>query len=200
MPQRQRKPNCDPARSPIRAVAGRLVRPPIDTERTLLFAGLVALFTVGACSARPQILTVSLRTLEEAAAARPGPRTRVVVSDLAALGDAFRPLGARLGLVQVNSTEQWERLARLAPGLGPCPDLAKGSVVGLASTIGIPLNGRWPIHVQSVREHEGAGLLVARFDGGSYLPDGTTYLETVYVPDLATVLVVEVNGVRFYPD
>ena len=117
-----------------------------------------------------------------------------------ALGDAFRPLGARLGLVQVNSAEQWARLARLAPGLGPCPDLSGGSVVGLASTIGMPLNGRWPIHVQSVRAHEGAGLLVARFDGGSYLPDGTAYLETMYVPDLATVLVVEVNGVRFYPE
>ena len=38
------------------------------------------------------------------------------------------------------------------------------------------------------------------FEGGSFLPDGTTFLEAAQYDGLAAVLIVDVNGTRFYPE
>ncbi|MFQ5806479.1 MAG: hypothetical protein ACE5I3_08520 [Phycisphaerae bacterium] len=155
---------------------------------------------LSACSARLRDRTISVRTLESAPAVEPSVTRRAVVSDPPRLEGLYCPLGRRLGLFHIRTASEWEVLRRCAPELGPAPDFARGIVVGLASHTGQPLNGQWPIHLETVRVHEGVGFAIARFEGGSFLPDGTTYLETAQFDGLATVLMVEVNGTRFYPE
>ncbi len=160
-------------------------------------AGLVAL---SACGARPHRQAISVRALETAAAVEPVTVRRAIVSDMREFDAFYHRLGGRLGLFQIRTAEQWEALRRHAPELGPAPDLSRGIVIGLASLAGLPLDGSWPIHLKTVRVHDGAGLAIARFQGGSFLPDGTTYLEAAQFDGLAAVLIVEVNGTRFYPE
>lgn len=73
-------------------------------------------------------------------------------------------------------------------------------MVGIASTAGMPVDGSWPVFLDSVRVHDGGGMVRAHFRGGCYLPDTTGYIETVFVPGLRRVLVVDVDGVRFFPE
>jgi hypothetical protein len=199
VPRAQCKPAADTPAARRAGPVALQVRWVRVAGRGLWVVGFAGLLALNACSNRAPIRTVRLHTLEAAAPLHSQARARVIVSDAARLAGIYHPLGERLGLIQVRTAAQWARLAALAPGLGTCPDLKSGAVVGVASRVGLPLDGHWPVHVQAVRGYEGAGYLVADFNGGSYLPDTTTYLETVYVPDLAAVLVVEVNGVRFYP-
>jgi hypothetical protein len=160
-------------------------------------AGLAGLSACG-LRARPQVITA--RALEDAPVVEPRVTRRAIVSDPTCLREFYHPLGERLGLFQIHSREQWEALRRQAPELGPTPDLDGGIVVGLASHAGLPLDGTWPIHLRSVRVHNGAGLATGNFEGGSFLPDGTTFLEAAQYDGLAAVLIVDVNGTRFYPE
>jgi hypothetical protein len=166
----------------------------------LLLVILSGIGGVSACNtlARPRVVSAS--ALEGAPAAAPHITRRAIISDWAQVSELHCPLGQRLGLFQIRSEEQWERLRRQAPELGPAPDFDSGIVVGLASHAGLPLDGSWPIHLQSVRIHEGAGFATGYFEGGSFLPDGTTFLEAAQFDRLAKVLIVEVNGTRFYPE
>jgi hypothetical protein len=157
------------------------------------FAGLVA------CDARNRSRAVTVTTLENASPVRPTMKRRAIVSDAARLREFAFPLGRRISLIQIRNSREWESLRRHAPELGPPPDFQRGAVFGLASSAGVPLEGTWPIRLEAVRVHEGAGFAVGSFNGGSYLPDGTTYLETAQVEGLNSVLMVEVNGTRFYP-
>lgn len=168
--------------------------------RGLLLTVLAGLGALSACGTHDRQRVVSVHALEAATPVEPRLIRRAIISDTVQLNGLYYPLGRRLGLFQIRSAEEWETLRRCAPELGPCPDLDGGIVVGLASHAGLPLNGRWPIHLQYVRVHDGAGFATAHFDGGSFLPDGTTYLETAQFDGLATVLMVEVNGTRFYPE
>jgi hypothetical protein len=160
-------------------------------------AGFAVLAGLSACGSRPHSVTV--HTLETAAAVEPRATQRAIVSTLPAGGGAGYALGQRLSLFEVRTPGQWQSLRRHAPELGPCPDLSRGIIVGLASHAGMPLDGQWPIRLDTVRVYKGAGFVIASFAGGSYLPDGTTYLETAQFEGLRSVLMVEVNGVRFYP-
>jgi hypothetical protein len=162
-----------------------------------MLAGIGMLCACGTY-ARPPV--VSVHTLEGAPSVYPSFTQRTIVSDPTRLHQFYYPLGQRLGLFQIRTPQQWEALRREAPELGPAPDFDRGIVVGLASHAGLPLDGTWPIHLQSVRIHNGAGFAIGSFGGGSFLPDGTTYLETAQFEGLATVLIVEVNGTRFYPE
>jgi hypothetical protein len=123
-----------------------------------------------------------------------------VVADPLPLRELCIPLGPRLGLIQIRSARQWDLLARAAPQLGQCPDFSRGILVGLICWAGTPLDGHWPIRLDSVQVRDGAGLVHADFRGGTYLPDGVAFLEIAHVPGLATVLVVNVNGATFYPE
>jgi len=166
---------------------------------TTLLTGVVGLANLSACDLRPHARTITVRALETAAAVTPHATRRAILSDRRELDDLYCPLNQRLGLLQVRSAKGWEALRRCAPELGPAPDFSRGIVIGLASHAGLPLNGTWPIHLETIRVHEGAGFVIARFEGGSFLPDGTTYLETAHVEGLAAVLMLEVDGTRFYP-
>ncbi|MFO0837194.1 MAG: hypothetical protein U1D55_01610 [Phycisphaerae bacterium] len=143
---------------------------------------------------------MTLQSLETAPVIDAGTTWRCVVGDVERLHEMYSPLGKRLGLVCVRTPTEWDAFAACVPNPGPRPDFSQGILMGIASHIGQPVSGEWPIEIESVRVTEGAGLVSAHFQGGNYLPDGTTYLETTFVPDLRTVLVVDVNGVRFLPD
>ncbi len=160
-------------------------------------AALTAVLT--ACNVPPAPRAVTVETLRTAPAAPLGPAERVVVSDVEELRRLCSPLGPRLGLLQVRTPAQWQRLARLVPQLGACPDLARGMVIGLACWAGEPVNGAWPIRIEAVRVSNGAGLVEGHFAGGSYQPDGSARLETVFVPTAVNVLIVDVDGTTFYP-
>lgn len=163
----------------------------------IIASGLASL---SSCSTQPRSQAVSIHTLENAATVQPGATRRAIVSHAPELGSFYYPLDSRLGLFQIRNAEQWNTLRRCAPELGRCPDLKRGIVIGLASRAGLPLNGTWPIRLETTRVHDGAGLVTAQFNGGSFLPDGTTYVEAAQYDNLRAVLIVEVNGVRFYPE
>lgn len=78
-------------------------------------------------------------------------------------------------------------------------DFSQGILVGVASRAGLPLSGGWPLHITALRIFDGAGLLSATFDSGTYLPCGAAMLEAAFVPGLSDVLALEINGERFYP-
>jgi hypothetical protein len=160
---------------------------------------LVLLPWLSACSSLSAPQTITLATLENAPPAATTEGRRVIVSDTTALRDMCTPLGPRLGLLQVRSAAQWARLVRAAPQIGPAPDFGTGIFIGIACWAGTPVDGHWPIHIDTVRVHDGAGLVTGAFEGGSYLPDGTAVLETAHVKGLMAVLAVDLNGTTFYP-
>ncbi len=143
---------------------------------------------------------VSLRQLESAPLTLPGQTRRIVLADAQALDGAYHALTPRLGILVVRDAATWQRLARQMPNPGPQPDLSTGAVVGVVSRAGLPLDGCWPVSLDAIQVHGGAGLVSASFRGGTYLPDGTLYAETAYVNDLDAVLVVSVNGLRYFPE
>ncbi len=166
--------------------------------RTALGLAACGLLALAACSA-PLHHLVSLQTLEETRPADATPLGQIALAEQVVGGD-FSPLGQRLALCQVRTPEGWNRLRATHPELGPCPDLQQGIVVGLASCLGSPLSGRWPIRIEQAQVHDGAILLTAHFESGSYHPDGTTYVDLAYVPNGRQVLVIDINSVRYYPD
>lgn len=166
----------------------------------LCVCGGILVGTQGACQSASTPRTVTVETLEAAPVAATSHRSRVVVPEAEQLRAMCMPLGPRMGLLQIRTKDQYRQLAQLCPHIGPCPDLHRGVVVGLACWAGMPLDGGWPVHLDSVKIHCGGGLVKATFATGSYLPDGTAYLATAYVPGLHDVLVVAVNETSFYPE
>lgn len=182
---------------------GRLCKPRGTSRICQTGCLLIALAILGplaACRSPATSRTLTLTDLENAPPAHAVLLERAVVSDAHELKKLCTQLGVRLGLIEVRSPRDWQRLAGIAPGVGRCPNLRHGMVVGIASWAGLPANGRWPIHLDGVNVRDGAGLVKATFEPGTYLPDGTTYLETAYVEGLRAVLAVDVNGTTFYPD
>jgi hypothetical protein len=167
--------------------------------RLRLGLGFVAL-GLASCASQPRVVAVSIAALESAAEVGPILTERSIVTDADALRPFYVALGPRMGLVQVHSAADWDRLREAAPEIGTCPNLARGSVIGIVCRTGTPLDGDWPIELDAVRIADGAGFVCASFHGGSYLPDGSAFLETTYVEGLNSVLMVDVNGVRFYTD
>lgn len=145
----------------------------------------------------PPARIVRLADLECSPARTPTEPRRCFVREPDALQSLVHPLGRRLGLLEVTSAEQWRELAQAVPGIGSSPDLTHGIVVGLVSVSGTPVDGGPPFRLQAIRVHDGAGLVQAQFNSGTYLPDGSAYLEMTYVNGLRSVLVVNVNGVDY---
>jgi hypothetical protein len=164
----------------------------------------VVLVTVGAgvlaCTYNRGPRTVTLSSLESAPVQPISGAGRHLVADSEALKSMCTPLGPRLGLLQVRTVRDWELLRAAVPNAGPRPDLSRGMLVGVACWAGTPVNGAWPIELESIQVRSGGGLLKASFEGGTYLPDGTARLETDYVTGLQAVLAVDVNGTSFYPE
>lgn len=163
-------------------------------------SALLALITSCGSSLSTSAAKIRVEDLENAPIAGPVLTNRAIVAESPALNTMSTQLGPRLGLIQVRRPAEWDVLQHAVPDVGPCPDLLHGSVVGVFCRAGLPLNGDWPVELENVRVRGGAGLVSATFEGGSYLPDGTTYLEWTYVVGLDSVLVVEVNGLRFFAE
>lgn len=160
--------------------------------------GCAVLLAIGACSAPQSLRVVSVQQLEAApSAARPAGRA--VLCDARRIAPLLRWLGPRLALFEIHTAAQWDALRAAAPMLQGSPDFSRGIVVGVVSRAGIPLDGQWPIRIESVRVHDRAGYIAAAFVGGNYLADDTTFLEVAYVPNLESILMLDVNGVRYYP-
>jgi hypothetical protein len=143
---------------------------------------------------------VSLESLETAPLRRIHHVQRHVVKDGAGLAQLAIHLGPRLGLIEIRNEQQWQALNEAVGGRLRRRDFSRGTLVGLASWAGTPVDEEWPIVLQTVQLSEGGGLLQSHFHGGTYLPDGTAYLETAYIENLRAVLVVDVDGTSFYPD
>ena len=157
----------------------------------------VVLGLLAGCAAQS---TIRMQTLENAPLAELMESRRIVAGELDSLGDLYRPLCARLGLVQITSRKDWERFRRVAPGLGPCPDLSRGAVIGVVSRAGTPLDGGWPIEILEARIVNGAGYLCAEFRSGTYLADGVACVALAQCRGLSTVLMADVNGLRYFTD
>lgn len=164
-----------------------------------------------ACSTLPGPRGISLVALEQAEAVEPARVERWRVADADLLAPVSTPLGPRMMLVELRSAADWRRFVD-ALGVSPtspaahaaesdlvAPDFSRGMVVGVVSRLGEPLADDWPVSVDSVRSHDGAGFLAVRFAPGNYRPDGAAFAETAFVEGLAAVLAVEINGDRFYP-
>jgi hypothetical protein len=164
------------------------------------YLALVALLTaLTGCAAAglSPLGTVSLTDLETSPARLPTGIQRGFIEDPADLESLVYPLGRRLGLLEVRDAQQWRLLAQAVPGLGECPDLSRGGLVGLVSLGGTPIAGGPPFRLKAVRVHRGAGLIEVQFNSGTYLPDGSSYFEMAYVNGLRSVLVVNVDGLEY---
>jgi len=135
-----------------------------------------------------------------------GPRVvpqrlhRAVLGDPAGLAPLYRPLSARLGVLTVRDDADWRILAAAIPTLGPCPDLAGGAVIGLATEAGTPVDGAWPLQVTGAHLVGRAAVLEAGLQGGAYLPNGIICIETVYVPGARQIVAIDLDGWRQYLD
>ncbi len=186
-------------REQVRLRAQGLLCNPRRTAVAGVLAAGVVLLVAAACRQSVRVRTVTLGDLENAPA-RPLNNTRhVVVREPDALRPLCKPLGPRLSLLQVADDHDWQALAQAAPDIGPRPDLTSGSLVGIVSWAGTPVDADWPVEMETIRQFGGGGLIEASFASGSYLPDGTAFLVSAYVPELKAVLVVDVDGTAFYP-
>lgn len=165
---------------------------------TTRLGAVLALLTMFACSAPSRRVEIHLGDLEAGPAAALTTLGRHVVADPRALDAVAVRLCDGLSLVTIRSRSEWDALRRAVPGIAG-REWQGRTVFGLCATLGTPLSGEWPVHVTGLRRHLGAGLLESRFASGTYLPDGATFAELVACDDVSTVLVVEVDGVRYYP-
>jgi hypothetical protein len=169
-------------------------------RRGNVLAVLTLLAVAAGCRPIKTTKEISLYDLETATPQQVSHTQRFVVADPALLQPIYQPLGRRLGLIQVANAEAWRIYKLAVPSAGTCPDLSRGMLVGLVSPAGTSLDGQWPLAWDVVRLHGGAGLIQAEFVGGNYLADGVTYVETAFVPQLESVLVVTVDGINYYPE
>ncbi len=179
-------------------------RPPAAIRRWLRASGwqwaALLLICVSSCEGPRPAPIVTLSELRRGA---PLPLTRrdaLVIADVQALGTAYRPLGPRLGVIEIRDDATWEALqrgqARPLANRTP-PDFDAGFVVGLVSTVGTPMGSDWPIRLDTVREANGGLLLQGAFTSGTYLPDGVTYADIAYVRGGRTVLAADVSGLNY---
>lgn len=182
--------------TPIRGWVAQLSRTGIRWG--LAIPGLM--LSGGGCTAARPVHVVPLARLEAAEPAETGAAQRIVVSNPEALRDVIYPLGKRCGLIAIRGAADWMRLREAAPELQVGDETARGTLIGVALWAGTPLDGRWPVRAVTIRTSDGGALAEYTLAGGTYRPDGVTYLDVVFVPSAKAVLVVDINGVRFYLD
>ncbi len=162
--------------------------------------GVCLTMTGLACSAPGPARVVSAVELSEAARAATLPAGRSVVTDVSRLQPLLTRVAPELGVIQVRTPADWELLRSVAPALGPPPALEHGMVVGLVSLLGRPLGVDFPIEIHAVRVLDRAGCVSGTLTPGTFFPDALAFVDTAYVPDLHAVVMMEVNGIRYYPE
>lgn len=180
------------------------MRPAAARKRLFLAAALAATAATVclslSCALPPRTHRISVRSLEAGLSYPPQHRQRLIVSDASKLAPLYLALSDHVGLIQIHNALEWSILDQAVSYLGPAPDFSRGMVIGVLSQLGTPLDGGWPVTIRSVRVHARAGLLQTDFNSGCYLPDGMAYLETAYVEGLRSILVVDIDSARFYPE
>ena len=109
-------------------------------------------------------------------------------------------LSPEFSLIVVTRPADWVSLSARAqlPELPPEADLERGAIVGIVAHVGEPASDQWPVSLQSVRCHQGKGLVDTSFVQGVYFSVLTAgYAEFAYVPGLRSVTRVRVNRREF---
>ncbi len=125
------------------------------------------------------------------------PLTDTWLPDPAALAREMHALGPRLAVLQVRDPQAWNAVAAALPDPPPLPDFKSGSVVGLISRIGRPVGGSAPVQLREVLDLGDAASISGAFAGGSFLPDGSTYLTLAWVETRSPVDLAEIDGQIF---
>ena len=185
-------PECKPSRA-----ARRATRSGAWALRACVPA--TVLLQISACTLSAPTRTISLSDLESAPLVPVERLGRTIVADVDATEAMYTSLAPRLGIYRVLTPEQWRAFQGAARISAPVISSGRGTIIGIVSRAGRPLAGGWPIRVEQVRVVDGAALVTARFASGSYLPDGLSYVDTVYVDEPIVVLALEINDVRYYP-
>ncbi|RMF79053.1 MAG: hypothetical protein D6744_09465 [Planctomycetota bacterium] len=159
-----------------------------------------ALLQISACTLSTPVRTIRLSDLESAPLAPMQRLGHAVVGTSPQVDDMYTPLAPRLGFVRAQTPQDWLALSEAARLHAAPSEYRNGTIIGVVSRSGRPLDGGWPIRIEQVRVTEGAALVTARFESGSYLPDGVSYADLVYVDEPVTVLALEINDVRYYPE
>lgn len=188
----------------ITRIAPPIAGPPSAFGRFSRLQALAAIaaglaLAISGCNFRPAVRYVRSEVLQHAPAWLPDETRAAIVADPDSLRAQEIPLGGRLTFVQARTAQEWESLRRCAPDIGACPDLLHGVAVGVVASTGLPLDGHCPLKIVGLRTTSGAGMLHVDYEGGTFLADGTTYLELAIVPIRTTILIVDVNGSLYYP-
>jgi len=111
------------------------------------------------------------------------------------------PLCDQYQVFEVRDSRSWQemRQALHLRGVNRNLDFSRGMVVGLAGTLGEPLSGNWPLHIDHLKQSHGLGSLTVRVEEGLYNPTrGSPYCVMAYVPGLESLAIVRVNQRLFY--
>lgn len=119
-----------------------------------------------------------------------------------------RPLPAHLtqelsrefSLVMIRDRSAWADVRRRLqlPPAPPGIDLDEGMIVGILAKVGQNAEGRWPIHLRSIRRCGQEGSIEATFTPGLYYPVLTAgYVEFAFAPGLRRLSMVRINQRKF---
>lgn len=171
----------------------------MNVTKSAQLLGLLCLVNAGGCM-RPS----REARLSDLALARPVPvqpiwKVRVPLD--AQLGNRMqRGLCTEFSLLEIYNEVDFEEFCRKV-GFRPDqvhPDFETGALIGIIAAVGEQMGDRWPIAVETIRLHQGAGWIKARFRAGTYFPLRTAaYCDLVYVSGLKEVLAVEINRRTF---
>lgn len=174
---------------------------------TLLIALLPVAALLAACGGST-VRRISLDQLESAPLAIATDPTRFTVHDPEYMLDAMQPLGPRLGLLLINDADAWQQFQAAVEPLrymrssgfdAHDPDFRTQSVVVLLSNAGEAAGSVWPVEISGVRKYEGAGLLLGRFRGATYRPNGLLAGHWLIVERVEALLAVEIDGYFYFP-
>lgn len=166
--------------------------------RFALAAGLLA--QAGGCAPGQREMALEMEAFRDAAPHALRDVRRAVARDPAALRRICTTLAPRLGFVIIRSEGQWRRLTAVAPGLGSCPDLTAGPVVGLVGWTGTPVEpGPWPVELHWAQIAAGAALIRGHVVSGTYLLTDEAFIVTAVAPGVRVVRAVEVDGTTYRP-
>lgn len=154
--------------------------------------------TIPSCTTGAAPGRIRPEALEISAEAPLNERIRAIVCDPDRVAPLLLSISDRIAYLEIRTDREWEALAAGCSDIGPRPDFSSGVFLAVVSRIGQPVDGAWPCRLESVRVQSGFGLVSASLHAGTYLPDGMACLEGVFVAGLRRVVMVDLNGERYF--
>ncbi len=168
------------------------------TTRMLRLVVLTVLATTG-CVAPPSEVTVERLERARPVAAPWHCQVRVPSPD-ALTRNITRRLCDEFSLIEIHDQDEFESFCAevgFRPR-GDTVDLRDGMLVGVVASVGESMVPEWPVSIDMIRVHGGAGLIKARFHPGVYHPiDAPPYCYLAFIPGLQRVMMVEINRRTF---